>query len=146
MSIIIAGDSQSFDGDFSDGNGETDFAIIKFKITDTLARDTLVCNVASFNLAPQLLQDACGYDSALVTYHPLPLATAFESMNKIDTIFEGQTSVLPTITQATITWDAHPTLSCSACPNPVAAPLRNNQVYSQPRAKQLQRYQRSLQL
>ncbi|RYZ48606.1 MAG: gliding motility-associated C-terminal domain-containing protein [Sphingobacteriales bacterium] len=119
----IAGDSQSFDGDFSDGNGETDFAIIKFKITDTLSRDTLVCNVASFNLAPQLLQDACGYDSALVTYRPMPLATAFETMDKIDTVFEGQTSVLPTIQQGTITWDPHPTLSCSACSNPIAAPL-----------------------
>lgn len=119
----LAGDSESFDGDFSDGQGETDFAVMKFKITDTLTADTLVCNVAAFNMAPQLIQDACGYDSALVTYRPLALATAFNSMDKIDTIFEGQTTPLPTIPQTTITWDPHPTLSCSVCEAPVAAPL-----------------------
>lgn len=119
----LAGDSESFDGDFSDGQGETDFAVLKFKITDTLTEDTLVCDVAAFNMLPQLIQDACGYDSALITYRPLPLATAFESMDKIDTIFEGQTAPLPTIAESNIVWDAHPTLSCTMCDYPVAAPL-----------------------
>ena len=119
----LAGDSESFDGDFSDGQGETDFAIIKFKITDTITHDTLVCNVASFNMLPVMISDACGYDSALVTYHPVPLTNVFNTLNNTDTIFEGQTYVLPSDTQGNITWDPHPTLSCSVCPNPVANPL-----------------------
>jgi gliding motility-associated-like protein len=118
----LAGDSESFDGDFSDGQGETDFALLKLKITDTLVHDTLVCNVASFSIAPFMISDACGYDSALVTYHPVPLTNVFASINKIDTVFEGQTITLPTDTLGNITWDPHPTLSCSDCPNPIASP------------------------
>lgn len=126
----LAGDSESFDGDFSDGQGETDFAVLKFKITDTLTQDTLVCNVASFNMLPQMMQDACGYDSALVTYHPVALNAAFEEMDKVDTIFEGQTVPLPTINQGNVTWDAHPTLSCSACSNPIAAPTETTRYFA----------------
>ena len=119
----LAGDTESSDGDFTEGEGETDFAVIKFKITDTITRDTLVCNVSAFNMPPAVISDACGYDSALVTYHPVPLANVFSSFNKVDTLFEGQTLVLPSAPQANITWDPHPTLSCSACPNPVASPV-----------------------
>ena len=118
----FAGDSESDDGDFEDGEGETDFAIIKLKMTDTLTKDSLVCDVATFNLPPQMISDACGKDSVLITYHPVALTNVFGS-NKIDTVFEGQSLALPTSNQGSIMWDPHPTLSCNSCADPVAKPI-----------------------
>ena len=41
----LAGDSESGDGDFNNTLGDADFAVIKFKIIDTLTLDSAVCNV-----------------------------------------------------------------------------------------------------
>jgi gliding motility-associated-like protein len=125
----LAGDSRSDNGDFSDNNGETDFAVIKFKITDTLTRDTMVCNVAAFNVAPVMVKDVCGNDSLLLTYRPVPLANAFDNMTRIDTIFEGQSLALPASSKGTISWSPASSLSCNNCAGPVASP-KETTVYT----------------
>jgi gliding motility-associated-like protein len=120
----LAGDSDSGDGEFNNANsqGETDFGIIKLKLIDTLTRDSTVCSIAGFVSPLDTLRDFCGYDSVLRNFRPVLLNTPFDSLKKIDTIFEGETYVLPSNGNATITWNADPTLSCSNCPNPTASP------------------------
>lgn len=125
----LAGDSRSDNDDFSDNNGETDFAVIKFKLTDTLTRDTMVCNVATFNMEPVMVKDVCGNDSLLLTYRPVPLANAFDDLARIDTIFEGQSLALPTSSKGTINWSPASSLSCNNCAGPVAAPTETT-VYT----------------
>lgn len=119
----LAGDSDSYDGDFVDGQGETDFGILKFKrpATDTL--DSVVCSIANFVAPVDTLSDLCGYDSVYVTYRPVLLTSPFNLLKKIDTIFAGESITLPSAGNGTITWDPDPTLSCTNCPDPVATPM-----------------------
>jgi gliding motility-associated-like protein len=120
----LCGDSDSY-GFFSNGKGETDFAIIKFKQPDSLSKDTIVCSLNGFAALSDTLKDACGYDSAILTYNPVVIQSPLYLLKKIDTIFEGETIVLPSDTNGSnITWNADPTLSCTNCPNPIASPLQ----------------------
>jgi gliding motility-associated-like protein len=57
----LSGDAASVDGDFTDGNADTDFGIIKLKLPNI---DTIVCE--SENTVPDTLQDICGYDSVII--------------------------------------------------------------------------------
>jgi gliding motility-associated-like protein len=122
---FLCGDSDSGDGDFNNNLGETDFGIIKLKQLDTLLLDSTVCSINGFSAPPDTLRDVCGNDSAYVTYQPVLLQGPFQNIKNIDTIFEGNTLVLPSNDSAnnTITWNADPTLSCTACSNPVASPM-----------------------
>jgi gliding motility-associated-like protein len=119
----ITGDSESDDGDMPDNEGSTDIALVKFKLIDTITRDTMVCNPATFNMPPQILSDQCGYDSAVVNYTPVPLGSPFQGLARRDTIFAGESLTLQAATTGTVTWTPHPTLSCTACPNPTASPI-----------------------
>lgn len=125
----LAGDSESQDGDLEDNNGITDFMVAKFKMIDSITQDTMVCNVANFSMAPQIVPDRCGYDSAVVTYRAVAVVSPFEQLAKIDTIFEGGSLTLPAVANGNITWTPHPTLSCNSCRNPVASPF-NTTTYT----------------
>ena len=57
----LSGDAASIDGDFNDGQPNTDFGIIKLKLPNI---DTIVCE--SENTVPDTLQDICGYDSVII--------------------------------------------------------------------------------
>ncbi|MEO8583671.1 MAG: gliding motility-associated C-terminal domain-containing protein [Flavitalea sp.] len=120
----LAGDSEAGGGDFKNDKGETDFGIIKLKITDTLTLDSIVCNVANFNAPAVMLKDNCSYDSVLVTYKPVKLKSPLDQLAKADTIFQGQTVAMPMGAQGFISWGSDPTLSCTHCTNPVASPTR----------------------
>lgn len=118
----LCGDSDSGDGDFNGGNGDTDFGIIKLKRLDTLLTDSTVCSLNGFVPATDTLRDICGNDSAYVSYRPVLISGPFDNTRRSDTIFVGQSLQLPSNGNGTITWDFHPTLSCTNCPNPVASP------------------------
>jgi gliding motility-associated-like protein len=119
----LAGDSDSGNGDFSNAQGDADFAVIKLKIPELSTQDSAVCNINGFIPFRDTLPDICGYDSAIVNYHPVPLSGPFDSIKKIDTIFAGQSITLHSNGNGTITWNSHSTLSCTTCPSPVANPL-----------------------
>ena len=119
---FLCGDSDSGDGDFSNGQGEVDFGIIKLKQLDTLTIDSTVCSINGFVSPVDTLRDVCGNDSAIAKYKPVALGSPLDKLKKIDTIFLGQTLQLPSNGNGTILWNADPTLSCSNCPNPVASP------------------------
>lgn len=118
----LAGDSDSYDGDFIDGQGETDFAVLKFKRPMRDTTDSVVCNLANFVSPLDTLFDACGYDSVYLSYRPVLLTSPFELLKKRDTIFAGESITLPSAGNGTISWDPNPTLSCTTCPNPIATP------------------------
>ena len=119
----LAGDSDSGDGDFSNAQGDADFAVIKLKIPELSTQDSAVCNISGFIPFQDTLPDICGYDSAVVKYHPVPLSGPFDSVKNIDTIFAGQSITLRSNGNGTITWNSHSTLSCTNCASPVATPL-----------------------
>ncbi len=119
----LAGDSESGDGDFNTTRGDADFAVIKLKIPQITTQDSVVCNVNTFIPFRDTLQDACGYDSAIVDYLPVPVSGPFDNVRKADTIFVGQSVVLHTSGNGNIIWDDHYSLSCNSCINPVASPL-----------------------
>lgn len=119
----LAGDSDSGNGDFSNAQGDADFAIIKLKIPELSTRDSAVCNISGFIPFRDTLPDICGNDSAIVNYHPVPLSGPFDSIKKIDTIFAGQSITLHSNGNGNITWNSHSTLSCTSCASPVATPL-----------------------
>lgn len=119
---FLCGDSDSGGGDFSGGQGETDFGIIKLKRLDTLLLDSAVCSLTGFVPPADTLQDICGNDSAYVSYRPVAINGPFDGIKKIDTIFAGQTLQLPSVANGNVNWDPDPTLSCTNCPNPVASP------------------------
>ena len=118
----FAGDSGSGDGDFSNTQGDADFAVIKFRLPETGTKDTAVCNVSTFIPFSDTLPDICGYDSAVVTYRPVPVSGPFDSIRKADTIFIGQQVTLHSNGNGTVIWNPHHTLSCTNCPSPVASP------------------------
>jgi gliding motility-associated-like protein len=119
---FLCGDSDSGDGDFGGGQGETDFGIIKLKQPDTLLLDSTVCTLNGYTPTTDTLRDACGNDSAYVTYRGVEIKGPFEGTRNRDTIFVGQSLVLPSTGSGTITWNMDPTLSCTTCPHPVASP------------------------
>lgn len=121
--FYLAGDSDSNDGDFSNGRGDADFGIIKFKNPSLQTLDTAVCNSAGFTAFTDTLKDGCGYDSMLVTYNPVLLNGPFNNIKKQDTIFAGQSIKLPYNGNGEPLWDSHQALSCYTCPNPVVSPL-----------------------
>lgn len=120
---FLCGDSDSGDGDFNGGRGETDFGIIKLKLLDTLLLDSTVCSLTGFIPPSDTLRDICGNDSAYVSYRPVMIKGPFDGIKKIDTIFVGQTLQLPSAGNGNIAWNFDPTLSCTNCPNPVASPV-----------------------
>jgi gliding motility-associated-like protein len=119
----LCGDSESGDGDFKSGKGETDFGIIKLKIPDLRSKDSAVCSINGFIAPADTLKDACGYDSVIVSYKPVTIKGPFNQVQKSDTIFSGQSITLRSDGNGTIVWNANPTLSCTECTNPVASPL-----------------------
>ena len=119
----LAGDSESGNGDFNNTLGDADFAIIKFKIIDTLSLDSAVCNVNTFVPFKDTLPDICGNDSVIVQYRPVPISGPFEGLRKIDSIFVGQSVTLQSNGNGTIVWSSHASLSCTNCNDPVASPL-----------------------
>ncbi len=118
----LAGDSESGDGDFNNAQGDADFAVIKLKIPELTRQDSTVCSLSGFVPVDDTLQDICGYDSAIVRYDPVALAGPFDSLRKADTIFVGQSVTLHATNRGNVTWNAHPTLSCTECTDPVASP------------------------
>ncbi len=119
----LAGDSDSGNGDFSNAQGDADFAVIKLKIPELTEQDSAVCTIGSFIPFQDTLQDICGNDSAIVKYNPVPLSNPFEGVRRIDTIFVGQQLTLHSNGNGTITWNSHSTLSCTRCNDPVANPV-----------------------
>ncbi len=120
---FLCGDSDSDDGDFNGGQGETDFGIIKLKQLDTLLLDSTVCSLTGFIPPTDTLRDACGNDSAYVSYRPIVISGPFDGIKNSDTIFVGQTLQLPSNGNGSIAWNFDPTLSCTSCPDPVASPV-----------------------
>ncbi|MFI5132312.1 MAG: hypothetical protein ACHQFX_20075, partial [Chitinophagales bacterium] len=118
----LAGDSESDDGDFDNTQGETDFGIIKLKIPEVETKDSAVC-VINGAFPQDTLRDACGYDSAIITYNPVLLNGPFNNIRKADSIFAGQSVVLHTNGNGTIVWNSHSSLSCTGCADPVASPV-----------------------
>ena len=116
----LCGDTDSGNGDFETVKGETDFGIIKLKNLDTLLLDSSVCTLSGFNPPPDTLYDACGNDSAIVTYKGVLLKGPFDGIKNTDTIFSWASLQLPSAHQGHITWNTDPTLSCTDCPHPVA--------------------------
>ncbi len=120
----LAGDSDSNDGDFNFqwGFGDADFGIIKLKEPVVESKDSTVCSTGNFIPVTDTLRDACGYDSVFVSYTPVIIKGPFDQLKKRDTIFVGQSITLPSLLNASINWNAHSTLSCTACANPIANP------------------------
>jgi len=118
----LAGDSESGDGDFSNSYDETDFAVIKLKMPELLNKDSAVCTVSGYLPVQDTLRDACGYDSIIVTYEPVLIGGPFDDGKKRDTIFAGQSIQLSSNGNGTVTWNAHSSLSCLVCTDPIATP------------------------
>lgn len=127
----LAGDSDSNDGDFNFqwGFGDADFGIIKLKEPVVESKDSTVCSTGNFIPVTDTLRDACGYDSVFVSYTPVIIKGPFDQLKKRDTIFVGQNLALPSLLNGTINWNAHSTLSCTACANPIANP-KETTVYT----------------
>ena len=119
----LAGDSDSGDDDFSNGFGDVDFGIIKFKDPLLQTKDSTVCDLNTYVAVVDTLKDACGNDSMLVSYHPVLLDGPFVNIRKADTIFVGQSITLHSNGNGTVTWTPDPTLSCNHCSNPIANPV-----------------------
>jgi gliding motility-associated-like protein len=118
----LGGDSESGDGDFNNAQGDADFAIIKLKLPEVLQDDTTVCNISTYVPFRDTLQDACGYDSAIVDYIPVLISGPFDSVRKADTIFVGESVTLHANGNGTIVWNSHAALSCTNCTDPIANP------------------------
>lgn len=119
----LAGDSDSRNGDFTNARGAADFGIIKLKLPEITSSDSLVCSIDGFSATADTLRDVCGYDSALVTYKPVILKGPFHNLKKTDSIFEGDSFILPVATGGIITWQPDATLSCTNCDHPIARPV-----------------------
>lgn len=127
----LAGDSDSNDGDFNFqwGFGDADFGIIKLKEPVVEPKDSTVCTTGNFVPVTDTLRDVCGYDSVFISYTPVIIKGPFDQLKKRDTIFVGQSLALPSLLNGTINWNAHSTLSCTACANPIANP-KETTVYT----------------
>lgn len=122
MAYYLSGDSDSGDGEFTNSWGDVDFALLKFRQPQQEIKDSTVCDIAGFVPVTDTLPDACGYDSVYVTYRPVALSNPLGNGPKRDTIFIGQSITLQASGNGIVQWNAHPTLSCSLCPSPVATP------------------------
>lgn len=120
----LAGDTDSGDGDFTAGFGDVDFGIIKLKNPFAIVRDTTVCNSNDLSNITDTIKDACGYDSLLVTYHPVIINGPFNNINKQDTVFAGDSITLPFNGNGKPLWNKNQILSCYDCANPVASPVK----------------------
>jgi hypothetical protein len=100
----LCGDSESGDGDFNNGQGETDFGIIKLKLLDTLLTDSAVCDINNFIPYSDTLRDICGNDSAYTVYRAVAISSPFDGIRTSDTIFVGQSITLPSRGNGTISW------------------------------------------
>ncbi|MBI3139693.1 MAG: gliding motility-associated C-terminal domain-containing protein [Sphingobacteriales bacterium] len=118
----LAGDSGSGDGDFTNAQGDADFAVIKLKIPERSGQDSAVCSIAGFIPFEDTIPDICGHDSAIIKYNPVPLSGPFDGVRRADTIFAGQSITLHTNGNGSISWNPHPTLSCTHCTDPLATP------------------------
>jgi len=118
----LAGDSDSGDGDFSNSYGETDFAVIKLKMPELVNKDSAVCSIGGYIPIQDTLSDACGYDSVIVKYEPVVIGGPFDDGRKRDTIFAGQSIRLSSNGNGTVKWNAHASLSCLVCADPIATP------------------------
>lgn len=125
----LAGDADSGDGDFSNGRGDADFAILKMKEPDTAEKDSAVCRLTEFVPVRDTLTDICGYDSVIINYRPVQLSGPFDKLRQSDTVFAGQQITLHAAGNGQIIWNSHPTLSCTDCTDPVASP-RETTVYT----------------
>jgi gliding motility-associated-like protein len=127
----LAGDSDSDDGDFDFewGYGDADAGIIKLKDPFRELKDSIVCNSSVFIPFTDTLQDQCGFDSIYLVYQPVEISGPLDQLQKRDTIFRGETFQLPSAGNAAVSWQPHPSLSCSNCPNPVASPTETT-VYT----------------
>jgi gliding motility-associated-like protein len=119
----LAGDSESGDGDFSNAQGDADFAVIKLKIPKITTSDSVVCDTNNYVPYSDTLPDICGYDSAIVTYKPVTIKGPFDGIRNSDSIFAGQSVTLHANQSGSIVWNSQSTLSCLTCPDPVATPL-----------------------
>jgi len=84
---LFAGDTESSDGDFKKGNGNADFGIFKFKQPEIILIDTAVCPGTPFVQVTDTLKDICGYDSAVVMFHPNSKNCEFAYLTKSDTLY-----------------------------------------------------------
>lgn len=122
----LAGDTESGRGDFSaDRAVKTDMALIKCKIPLQEDKDSIVCNPAAFVQYTDTLKDACGYDSLAVTYHGVRNDSLFAAGNRVDTIFAGDTYLLPQV-QSGMYWLPSPGLSCDHCTQAQVTPAETN--------------------
>ena len=118
----LAGDTDSGAGDFNNSFGDTDFGIIKFKNPKVSSKDSAVCNINTFIPKADTLKDACGYDSVILNYKPIPISGPFNGIKKSDSIFAGQSITLPFNGNGNVVWATHQSLSCTACQHPIATP------------------------
>ena len=100
------------------GSGETDFGIIKLKFPDLSTKDSTVCTVNGFAAAPDTLRDICGFDSAIVTFHPVTIQGPFDQIKKIGYRFlpDSISPFLPTRMAERLNGLSHPTLELHAMP------------------------------
>jgi len=84
-------------------------------------KDSAVCAINGV-LPQDTLKDMCGFDSAIVNYKQVLINGPFDNIRKADSIFAGQSVLLHTNGNGTIIWNAHSSLSCTACAEPVATP------------------------
>ncbi|MGH2649092.1 MAG: hypothetical protein ACRDE8_16045, partial [Ginsengibacter sp.] len=87
-------------------------------------RDTTVCNSNDLINITDTIKDVCGYDSLLVTYHPVVINGPFNNINKQDTVFAGNSITLPFNGNGKPLWNKNQILSCYDCANPVASPVK----------------------
>jgi len=120
--FYLAGDTDSEDGDFTEGFGDVDFGLIKCKDPVVKLKDSTVCSLTGFTALQDTVKDACGNDSILVSYTPKLIAGPLNNVKKADTIFTGQHATLHTNGNGTVMWAADPSLSCRYCNDPVASP------------------------
>jgi len=90
-------------------------------LPELTTKDSAVCAINGV-LPQDTLRDLCGFDSAIVNYKQVLINGPFNNIRKADSIFAGQSVVLHTNGNGTINWNVHSSLSCTACPEPIATP------------------------
>jgi len=125
----LAGYTESGDDDFNASwPQQTDIGLIKLKMPLLQNKDSIVCDPAQFVSYTDTLQDACGYDSLIVTYHGVRNDSLFTASNRADTIFVGDVYNMPEI-QKGMYWIPAAGLSCDHCAVVQASPTETT-VYT----------------
>ena len=102
---------------------KTDFAVIKFKIPELLFKRFCCLQYNGFIPLQDTLRDVCGYDSVIVTYRPVPINGPFDQYPESRYHFcRAKCYSCIQMVMEHIVWNAHSTLSCTNCPDPVASP------------------------